>query len=84
MPVLVEAIELMRLEGNEHYSDYRWYKALLNRLILSEVDIKDPALSSAMMANKVYGDIMLAAMSVLKQKLDDMIYSEEPDFGGID
>lgn len=84
MPVLVEAIEKMQSEGDDRYEDYRWHKALSNRLAHYDIDIEEPTLSSATIANKIYGNIIFDAMSSIRQRLDDVINRETPDFGGDD
>ena len=86
LPVLVEAIEIMQGESDEQYKDLRWYRALLNRMAQYDIDLETASLSSATIANKIYGNIMLDAMTSIKNKLDDIAasYGEAGELGGVD
>jgi len=61
-------------------------KTLENRLAYYGIDLEDTNLSSATIANKIYGNIALDAMTKLKNKLDDIAasYGDADELGGED
>jgi hypothetical protein len=91
LPVLVEALELMRTDSeddsgdSEDYTNYRWFRALEKRLSEYGIDIGDTLLSPTTIANKIYGDIIKDAVVSVKSRLESIEESNDPyDMGAID
>lgn len=78
LPALTEAIEIMRLEDTLPYQDYRWFRALNNRLSQHEIDINETEMQSMEIANLIYGDIISDALGSLKDLLDK-VYDDGDD-----
>lgn len=85
MPVLVDAIEIMRSDGAETYQGCRWYRSLLKKMEQVGIDIEESAESSTAIANYIYGDIVFDAFDVVKKLLSRIEDNNEfTELGGID
>lgn len=85
MPVLVDAIEIMRSDGAEAYQGYRWYRSLIKKMEQAGVSIEESTESSTAIANYIYGDIVYDAFDVVRKLLNRIEDNGEfTELGGID
>lgn len=81
LPPLVEALSLMQTEydedDNNHYENYRWYRAICHKLPTIGLDrgiedLLEQKFSLATIANRLLGDVSWDALNSLKTTIDDI------------